>query len=125
MKMFLLFSHRLTSRQIEDAKSSLKVDKFIYLPENLQDLWSKIPPHIEDISPVLLPLKNFLKTNAKRDDFILIQGDFGATCNMVNFAKQNGFIPIYSTNKRVAKEYTDGNKLIKMSEFIHNIYRRF
>jgi len=32
-KMFLIFSHKLTPAQIEDAKKSLGIDEFVELPE--------------------------------------------------------------------------------------------
>jgi len=124
-RMFLLFSHTLTALQIKDAKKSLKVDEFIYLPLDLQKIWSSIPPDIEDIKEILKPIKTFLVKNSKKDDYILIQGDFGATCAMVTFSKEIGLIPIYSTNKRVAKEIKESNKLIKISEFEHTRYREY
>jgi len=124
-RMFLLFSHTLTALQIKDAKKSLKVDKFIYLPMDLQKIWSSIPPDIEDIKEILKPIKTFLVKNCKKDDYILIQGDFGATCTMVSFSKKIDLIPIYSTNKRVAKEIKEGNRLIKISEFEHTRYREY
>ncbi len=124
-RMFLLFSHILTPLQIKDAKKSLKIEKFIYLPKELQKIWSSIPPDIEDIKDLLEPIKEFLEQNSKKDDFVLIQGDFGATCYMVSFTKKIGLIPIYSTNKRVAKEIKEGDKLIKISEFEHTRYRKF
>ena len=124
-QMFLLFSHTLTPLQIEDAKDSLSVEEFVYLPFTLQRIWSSIPPDIEDIRDLLKPIEEFLKQNSKKDDYILIQGDFGATCYMVLFTKKIGLIPIYSTNKRVAKEIKKGNKLIKISEFEHTRYREY
>ena len=123
--MFLLFSHTLTPLQIEDAKDSLSVEEFIYLPFTLQRIWSSIPPDVEDIRDLLKPIEEFLKQNSKKDDYVLIQGDFGATCYMVSFVKKIGLIPIYSTNKRVAKEIKEGDKLIKISEFEHTRYREY
>ncbi len=123
--MFLLFSHTLTPLQIKDAKESLKIEKFIYLPRELQKIWSSISPDVEDIRDLLEPIKVFLKQNSKKNDFVLIQGDFGATFYMVSFAKEIDLISVYSTNKRVAKEIKKGNKLIKISEFEHTIYRKY
>ncbi len=37
------------------------------------------------------------------DSRIIFKGTFGATYHMVNFCKLNGFIPLYSVNKRIAK----------------------
>ena len=52
-KMFLLFSHSLTPSQIEDAKSNLGIEKFVYLPEDLQLLWSDIPSDLESLKEYL------------------------------------------------------------------------
>ncbi|CAB3288132.1 conserved protein of unknown function [Methanocaldococcus lauensis] len=124
-KMFLLFSHNLTDDQIKDAKENLKVDKFIYLPKELQNIWSNIPPEIEDITDYLKPIKEFLKNNANDGDYVLIQGDFGATYNMVNYAFENNLIPIYATTKRVVKEVIEDGKVITIREFKHCRFRKY
>ena len=124
-QMFLLFSHALTPLQIKNAKESLGVEEFVYLPFSLQRIWSSIPPDIKDIRDLLVPIEEFLEQNSKEGDYALIQGDFGATCCMVSFVKKMGLIPIYSTNKRVAKEIKKGDKLIKISEFEHTRYREY
>ena len=124
-KMFLLFSHKLTPKQVLDAKSSLQVEEFVYLPEKLQTLWSNIPPHNIDIDAYLLPIKNFLVKNANKDDIVLIQGDFGAVYNMIAFSKQRGFIPVYSTTKRFVEEKVIDGKVEKSSVFEHVMFRRY
>ncbi|WP_366863776.1 CRISPR-associated protein Csx20 [Methanocaldococcus sp.] len=124
-KMFLLFSHNLTDDQINDARENLKVDKFIYLPKELQNIWSNIPPEIEDITDYLKPIKEFLKNNANDGDYVLIQGDFGATYNMVNYAFENNLIPIYATTKRVVKEVIEDGKVITIREFKHCRFRKY
>jgi len=44
MRLFLLFSHKLTLSQKEYAKNEFGIKDFIYLPTNLQQLFSNIPP---------------------------------------------------------------------------------
>lgn len=124
-QLFLLFSHTLTDAQKQDAKTSLHVDKFIPLPQELQKLWSNIPENNTQISSYLIPLKKYLKLNAKKDDFVLVQGDFGGVYDMVNFCKSIGLIPIHSTTKREVEEKTIGNRVEKISTFKHVIYRRY
>jgi hypothetical protein len=124
-RMFLLFSHKLTEEQIKDAKESLKVNEFIYLPKELQELWSNIPPDIEDIGDYIKPIKDFLKKYAKPKDYVLIQGDFGATYKMVNFAIDNDLIPIYSTTKRIAKDIYKDDKVKITRTFKHCRFRKY
>ena len=59
-KMYLLFSHKLTNEQIDDANTNLKVYDFVSLPETLQTLWSNIPPELENLDNYLSSLKIIL-----------------------------------------------------------------
>ena len=125
MKMFLFFSHKLTKEQIKDAKENLGVNEFIYLPEDLQDKFSNVPPEIEDIKEYSKDFKEFLKNNAKKQDFVLIQGDFGVVFNLVEFCKENNLKAVYSTTKRIAKEQVIDGKVVKVSEFKHIRFRSY
>jgi hypothetical protein len=40
MNLYLLFSHNLTPEQIQDAQENWQVAACIFLPKQLQDLWS-------------------------------------------------------------------------------------
>jgi len=124
-KLFLLFSHKLTSNQKESVRKLYAAEEFIYLPIELQSLWSKIPPDIENIRDYLAPLKTYLKNSAKREDIVLIQGDFGATYHMVNFAKKMDLVPIYATTKREVQEYMKNEKLVKESIFEFERFREY
>lgn len=124
-KLFLLFSHKLTSNQKESARKLYAVEDFIYLPMELQSLWSKVPPNVEKIRGYLAPLKTYLKNNAHKEDIVLIQGDFGATYHMVDFAKKIDLVPIYATTKREVREYIKDKKLIKESIFEFERFRGY
>ena len=124
-KLFLLFSHTLTSKQAEDAKKSLGIDEFIELPKELQGIWSNIPPALEDLSNYLLPIKNYIKDNASSGDVFLIQGDFGGCYEMVNFVKNLGFTAVHATTKRDSVEKIVNGKVIKTSQFEHVMFRKY
>lgn len=124
-KMLLLFSHRLSEEQIKDAKEKFDVDEFISLPNDLQNIWSNISPDINSLKEVLIPIKEFIKTESELNDIVLIQGDFGAVYSMVNFCQDLRLIPIYATTKRVVEEYLVDNKLIKESVFEHRRFRKY
>jgi hypothetical protein len=86
MNLYLLLSHNLTPEQIQDAQENWQVKNFVALPEHLQTLY------------------DWLKQNCQKGDLILIQGDFGATYLMVQYAWQAQLIPLYSTTKRNVQE---------------------
>ena len=125
MKMFLLFSHKLTDEQIKDAKQNLGVDEFIYLPKDLQEKFSNVPPEINDIKGYSQIFIDFLEKHASNEDIVLIQGDFGVVFWVVEYCRQNNFKAVYATTKRVVKEKKIDEKVIKISEFKHVKFRRY
>ncbi|QBF16219.1 hypothetical protein ATH_1164 [Aliarcobacter thereius LMG 24486] len=123
--MFLFFSHQLTEEQKKDAEKHFDIDNFINLPQNLQEIFSNVPNDLENLDNYIKPIKEFLKENAKKDDLVLIQGDFGVTYILVNFAKSLYLNPVYSTTSRVVQEFEEGGKLIKKSIFKHQMFRKY
>ena len=124
-KMFLLFSHTLTKNQKDDAMKSFGIEEFIYLPKELQELFSNVPNDLKKLSEYLTPIKLFLKEYSKEGDFVLIQGDFGATYILVNFAKSLELKAVYSTTKRVTQEFEEDGKILKKSIFEHERFREY
>lgn len=123
--LFLLFSHRLTEAQEQDAQANLKVEHFVYLPDFLQNVWSNIPPEQEQLREYLQPIYNFLQNNARPNDFVLVQGDFGATVLVVQWCWQNNLKPLYSSTKRIVKETTQGDKVQIERIFEHCRFREY
>ena len=122
-QMFLLFSHTLTPAQEADAKRTLGVKSFVVLPEELQTLWSNIPPHLTELAEYLEPLKAYLHQEAKEGDVVLIQGDFGGCYAMVNFVKPLKLTAVHSTTTRNVEEKTVEGKVVKTSVFEHVLFR--
>lgn len=120
--MFILISHNLTPEQEEDAKRNLQVDKFIYVKNSI---WQNIPPENEKILDLLDELKKLILEDAKKGDLLLVQGDFGATYIMVNFAFQNGLVPIYATSKREVKEKRENDQVVTIRTFKHIRFRKY
>ncbi|MCT7464784.1 CRISPR-associated protein Csx20 [Aliarcobacter cryaerophilus] len=124
-KMFLLFSHKLTKQQQQDAIKTFEIEEFQYLPKDLQFIFSNIPSNLTSLEEYLIPLKTYLKDNAKNHDIVLIQGDFGAVYQMVNFSKSLGLTSVYSTTNRIIEEVFKDGKTIKKSIFEHVMFRRY
>lgn len=121
-RLILLFSHQLTPQQLKDAKETLQCNKIIYLTDELLYKWQNITPETD-----IQIFKDFLIENAKVGDYVLIQGEWGTTYNMVNFAKEKNMIPIYSSTARKVIEEKSGsdNKVIKTSIFEHRGFYRY
>jgi len=125
-KMFLLFSHKLTETQEYYAKEKMKIDKMVYLPKNLQKLWSNVPPDSERLGNYLDSLKEYLEKELRDEDVVLVQGDFGAVYSIVNFCRLKNIQTYYATTKRNVIEYTDKNdKNVKKSVFEFRRFRKY
>ncbi|WP_456325673.1 CRISPR-associated protein Csx20 [Desulfonauticus submarinus] len=122
--IYLLFSHKLTPEQERDLKQNWRVKEFIYLPPELQTLWSNVPPDLEAIDGYLEPIKKWLEENASQGDLVLIQGDFGAVYIMCKYAFSLGLIPVYATTERQIKEkITPEGKILIERIFRHKRFR--
>lgn len=125
-KIFLVFSHQLTKGQMEDAYSTFGVDEFIYLPDDLKKVWASIPPEEESIRFCVDRIAEWIKQNSRKGDYVLIQGDFGATFLLVDFCFESGLIPVYSTTARDADERAFNDGTVKVQRiFRHVRFRKY
>lgn len=125
-KLLLIFSHKLTDQQIKDAEETLVITEFIYLPDHLQVQWSNVNPCGDLPEELFSRLKQWLIENAESGDYVLIQGDFGATYITVDMAFELGLIPIYATTERISKEIANQNSEIERKQiFKHVCYREY
>lgn len=123
---FLLFNHTPTPLQLEDAASSLGVSRVEHPPEHLRLMWQAVPPELEGIRGYLQPIADWLSASARAGDFVLIQGDFGATYLMVRFALERGLVPVYSTTERNAVEEPGVDGSVRLShQFRHVRFRKY
>lgn len=120
--LFTLINHTLTSEQEEDARKNLNVDKFV----NIADaMWSDIDPSEKSIIKFVETYKDKLKKQAKVGDVLLVQGDFGATYNMIRFAKNMGLIAVYATTNRIVSEQVENGKVVIKREFKYARFREY
>lgn len=122
--LLVLMSHKLTQEQIDDISFSLKAEIY-YAHDYIYNLWKNIPPELESLDEYLIPVKNYLRDNMKEGDYILIQGDPGAVYQTVEFSFAMGFIPIYSTTKRISVEKEIDGEVKKISVFKHIRFREY
>lgn len=125
-KLFLLFNHTLTAAQEADARQALAVSHIIEPQGEISARWAGVPPAADSLGGWLAPVFSWLADNADPGDFVLIQGEFGATWLAVHRAFALGLIPVYSTTDRQAIEehLPDGSVHIRHI-FQHIRYRRY
>ena len=120
--MFVLLSHQMTEHQEADARETLKIGRFTIVPS---EIWSQIPSEFESVEECLVQIKEYLSQRAKGGDYLLVQGDYGATYNMVQYTKEIGLIPVYATSRRKSYEVVDGEKVTTVREFRHVRFRSY
>lgn len=126
--LFLLFSHHITEEQFQDARQSLGITDFIRLPEDLQKRFSNVPADLETIDEYLQPILDWIDEYcASHKDYILIQGDFGATYFLVDYCKKRNYAtPIYATTERKSVEEVQEDGSIKTQRiFKHKRFRLY
>jgi hypothetical protein len=55
----------------------------------------------------------------------LIQGDFGVSYLMVQWAFDNGYIPVYATTKRDVVEIEENGETVAIRKFHHCKFRKY
>ena len=120
--MYILMSHEMTEYQYRDAKDSLGVDSIEVIPSKV---WSQIPAESQSVEESLVEIKAYISIKLKKGDYLLVQGDYGATYNMVQFTKEIGLVPVYATSKRIAYEVVDGEKITTVRKFQHVRFREY
>ena len=125
-KLFLIFNHEITKEQVENAQNKHGITDFLEMPHELKEIWKQIPADDEHIAGYLEPVKKWVLSQAGKNDFLLVQGDFGATYLMVDFAFTHGLIPVYSTTARQAAEFRQPDGSLKTEHvFRHRIFRKY
>ncbi len=119
-KIVLLFSHVLTKVQEDELKNVWNCEKIIYMPDNLKNNWMNVFENVD-----IEQFKKFLLDTLEKNDYVLIQGEWGLTYKMINFAKENEFIPLYAGTVRKVKESKIGNIVKKESIFEHTKFKKY
>lgn len=116
-KIFLFFSHKLTYEQEKELRERWNCEEFMYLPENLQELWSNVDENVS-----IATFLDFLKERGQEGDLVLIQGEWGLTFRMILNAISLKMIPIYSYAKRRSEEVVENGYIVKKSYFKHEYF---
>jgi len=118
-------SHQLSDIQTKEAKDILKVNCIKMLPLELQRIWSNIEPKGELPIDTLTHIKKWISKESSEQDYVLIQGDFGATFYLVDYCFNIKRVPIYATSIRQVEEKVENNVTITNRIFKHVNFRKY
>lgn len=120
--LFILMNHEILPEQRLEAEKNFGITEFVTIGN---EEWSQINPSDESVTMSVKYYKILLKQKSKKGDYLLIQGDFGATYHLIRFAKSIGLIAIYATTKRIITEEKIDGKIITKREFKHERFREY
>ncbi|SET13015.1 CRISPR-associated protein Csx20 [Anaerobranca gottschalkii] len=125
MKALVITSHRLNDEQILELQSRYKVEEIIYLPEDLQNIWSNIEPSGEFPIDNLKKIVSWISKEKRENVFVIVQGEFGATFLIVDYCLKNGYKALYATSKRQVKEEVKEGETHTIRVFKHVNFREY
>ena len=117
-KALLVFSHQLTENQEKELNGEYNVKQIEKLPDNLQNIWANVTIG-ESYKENLEKIKEYISKNFHIGDILVIQGNWGYTYNLVKWAIENEYLPVYSYTERNVEEIKDGEDIKKISYFRH------
>ncbi|MCS6904879.1 MAG: CRISPR-associated protein Csx20 [Bacteroidia bacterium] len=125
-RLLTLLNHTLTEEQEQSAFTTLGITEILVLPSELASKWGKISPQGDLPLDELIPFQNWIMENSEPQDYVLFQGEMGATFYLVTWLLAQNRIPIYSTTERkVIEEKAEDGTLRKINLFKHVCYRRY
>lgn len=125
-KAFCLLNHDLTVNQVRELKERFGAEQIEYPPESIQKAWAGVPLENRVSKAFLEPILSWLKDRgAGKNDCFIIQGEFGYTFALVDYALQQGMIPLHAVTQRVAQESREGETVRRAYIFEHLCFRPY
>jgi uncharacterized protein MJ1673 len=120
-KVIVFLSHDLDIRQKEELKEKYKIEEIIFLPEDLQKIWSNVRCD-ENYEKDLEKLMIFMNSTLEKNDCIIAQGNWGYVYSLVTEAKKRGYVPLYGFSYRDGEDKIVNGEKIRISKFKHIKY---
>lgn len=120
-----LLNHVLTANQCTELVDTFAVEMILLPPSDLKLLWSSIPTGIDLSQSTFSPIIHWLESVSESGDYLIIQGEFGATFYMVEFAFSHSLIPLHSVTNRIAQESRTDEIVCRSYIFEHIRFRRY
>lgn len=119
-------NHELTPHQEKEVKEVMKCRCIITPPKKIKDIWIKITPYGMIDTEALEEITDYLSIKAREGDYVLVQGEFGATFYIVDYCFWNGLVPVYATSERRYNErHTEEGSIERHHIFSHVQFRKY
>jgi hypothetical protein len=125
LKLLVVLSHELSDVQKKELEGDLKITEIILMPKKLKNFWSDVNPKGELPINEIKEITEWILKESRKNDYVLVQGDFGATYYLVDFCFKNERIPIYATTKRCVEEKKIEDRTIINRVFKHVNFRKY
>ncbi len=119
--LYLLFNHVLTPEQEKEAREVLGTDTIHEPPPEIRLLWQAIPSETDTLEQALDPVFTWLENSVRPGDYLLVQGEHGATCLVAHHARQRGIVPIYATTRRQAEEQRLADGSVRLVHTVRHV----
>ena len=124
--MLILLNHRLSDEQVCDARKNLGIESFIKPSFSISEYWKNIDPSGKLFKEKLTEILDWINSDSQIGDYIVIQGEFGASFYIIEYSFNKGLVPVYATTKRVyAENSLKNNKIERKHVFRHVQFRRY
>ncbi len=123
-KSHILLNHTLTPRQSQELKENFSVSDIVIPSQEISDFWQQIPIKAEINEELLKPILEWLSA-MQAGDILVIQGEFGATFALTDWALKKGLKVLHSVTERVATESRKGELVERGYVFEHRKFREY
>lgn len=123
---FCLLNHQLTEKQCKELSEKMDSSGVIFPPPDISLLWEQLPvtPMVE--KETVERITSWLNSaDAVSGDYLIVQGEFGYTFAIVDYALKKGFVPLHAVTKRVEQEEREGEIIRRHYIFEHVCFRRY
>lgn len=121
---FCLLNHPLTAKQIEELRGKFGVVQIKYPTQELSAQWSQVSA-TENTDMELIAFVTEWLQSARKNDILIIQGEFGTTFMLVDWALKQGLVPLHAVTRRIAKEQQNGETVHRQYVFEHICFRKY
>ena len=123
-RAYCLLNHALTERQTAELRTRYGAGDVAYPSAALSAAWAQIPAEREMCGEVVDDVIAWL-SGAEKGDLLIIQGEFGHTFLLTDYALKAGLVPLHAVTRRVAREEREGEIVRRSYVFEHVCFREY